>query len=130
VLSKLHYFNESFGELSSSPYRERLFVLFDKNISTKINRVVSAGVKAENITLLSRNGIEYYYPCRIVCDAFRCDLDKFDEIQLANNIIEYNGHRFSKIQLSKYVVDNLKDTDLVDPEIDSLLNKLAETVQI
>ena len=27
VLKKINYFNESFGDLASSPYRDRLFVL-------------------------------------------------------------------------------------------------------
>ncbi len=43
VLKKINYFRESFGDLRTSPYRDRLFVLFDQTISTSISRLENAG---------------------------------------------------------------------------------------
>jgi hypothetical protein len=34
VLQKSNYFKESFGDLASTRYRDRLFVVYDKTIST------------------------------------------------------------------------------------------------
>src|SRR5262249_12827665 len=48
VLKKINYFKESFEDLTSSPYHERLFVLYDKTISTSLVRIESAGVRREN----------------------------------------------------------------------------------
>jgi hypothetical protein len=129
VLKKIHFFKESFGDLASSPYRDRLFVLYDKKISTSLTRMVNAGVRRENIIVLSKNGIENYYPPSLVKDAFHCSDADLERVPLGIDPVDYNGHRYSKNELARYVVERLTDTHPVHPEISSLLDKLRTACQ-
>jgi predicted ATPase len=129
VLKKINYFNESFGDLASSPYRDRLFVLYDSTISTNLNRIENVGVRRENIFVLSKNGIEHYYPPALVAEAFHCSEGEVPEISLARDPIEYKGHRHSKINLAKFIVERITKSHPINPEINQFLNKLRMACQ-
>jgi len=124
VLKKLNYFRESFGDLAASPYRDRLFVLFDKKISTCLGRIQDAGVPTENVVVLSKNGIEYFYPAHLIARAFACDEGDVPTIKLENDPIEFNGHRFSKKDLSAFVAAGLTAGDVLHAELDVIVKKL------
>jgi predicted ATPase len=124
VLKKINYFKESFGDLASSPYRDRLFVLYDKQISTSLTRIENAGVPRHNIVVLSKNGIEHYYPPALVCEAFHCNEADVSNIPLGRDPVDHNGHRYSKNDLAKFVVQRLTDAHPIHPEINAFLGKL------
>ena len=58
----MNFFKEVFGDVASSLYRGRLFTVFDQQISTNLARIAAKGVLSGNIVVLSKNGIEHYYP--------------------------------------------------------------------
>lgn len=124
VLKKINYFKESFGDLATSPYRDRLFVLYDQEISTSLTRIEKAGVRRNNVVVLSKNGIENYYPPALVAQAFHCGEFDVPKIPLGRDPIEHNEHRFSKIELAKFVADRLTAKHPVDAEISAFLGKL------
>lgn len=129
VLKKINYFKESFGNLASSPYRDRLFVLYDQKISTSLTRIENAGVRRDNIVVLTKNGIEHYYPPALVAEAFHCAEPEVASIPLGHDPADYNGHRYSKIDLAKFVVERLTATHPVHPEINAFLAKLRAACQ-
>jgi predicted ATPase len=124
VLKKVNYFKESFGDLASSPYRDRLFVLYDKGISTSLTRIENAGVRRDNIVVLSKNGIEHYYPPALVAEAFHCSEADVPRICLERDPIDHNEHRYSKNELARFVTERLTNAHAIHPEIDTLLGKL------
>ncbi len=129
VLDKIHYFKESFGDLASSPYRDRLFVLYDKTISTSLTRIENAGVRRDNIVVLTKNGIEHYYPPALVAEAFHCAEADVAGIPLGRDPVDHNGHRYSKYDLAKFVVERLTAMQPVHPEINTFLAKLRAACQ-
>lgn len=129
VLKKINYFKDSFGDLASSPYRDRLFVLYDKEISTSLTRIETAGVRHDNIIVLSKNGIEYYYPPALMAEAFHCTEADVPGIVLGHDPINHNGHRFSKTELAKFVVERLTAAEPIHPEIIAFLVKLRAACQ-
>jgi hypothetical protein len=129
VRKLINYLKESFGDLSSSPYRDRLFVLYDRRISTSVTRLEAAGVRRDNIVVLSKNGIEYYYPPNLLAAAFRCDVAETSSIPIGTEPTCYGGHRCSKIELARFVVERLTDADSLDPEIKVLLARLRDACQ-
>lgn len=126
VRSKLNFFKEAFGDVASSLYRDRLFVVFDKQISTNLGKIATQGVLVENIIVLSKNGIEHYYPPPLLAAAFRCDEADVVSIPLGCEPVEYNGHRYSKNDLAKLVAGGLTTTHGLDHEVQALVDKLRE----
>jgi predicted ATPase len=129
VLKKINYFKESFGDLASSPYRDRLFVLYDKEISTSLTRIENAGVRHDNIVVLSKNGIEHYYPPTLVAEAFHCSEADVPSIPLGRNPVDHNEHRYSKSDLAKFVVERLTESHPIHSEISAFLGKLRAVCQ-
>lgn len=82
IQNKLNFFKEAFGDISTSPYRNRVFVVLDKINSVKIDRLVNQGLPRENINVWSMNGIEYYYPKELVSRTFNCSIDDLRSIDL------------------------------------------------
>jgi AAA domain, putative AbiEii toxin, Type IV TA system len=124
VRSKLNFFREAFGDVASSLYRGRLFVVFDKQISTNLGKIATQGALPENIIVLSRNGIENYYPPELLATAFHCDEADVCKIPLEGVPIEYNGHRYSKNELAKLVAGGLTTAHRLDNEVQVFVNKL------
>ncbi len=124
VRRRLNFFKEAFGDVAASLYRGRLLVVFDRQISTKLGKVATDGVLPENTIVLSRNGIEHYYPPVLIGAAFGCDARDVGEISLGSDPIEYNGHRCSKVDLAKYVAARLTIAHGLDSEIEALVNRL------
>ena len=70
VQNKLNVLREAFGDLSASPYRDRLFVVLDQKHSLKKSRGERQGVQGDNMVVWSENGIEYLYPEELIAIAF------------------------------------------------------------
>ena len=124
VRSKLHFFKEAFGDLEASPYRNRLFVVLDKQISVKLPKIEQDGVLKENIIILSLNGIEYFYPPPLVAAAFRSSAEQVANWKFEADPIEFNGIRKTKKELAKLVADELTPSHVTHSEIQSLISKI------
>ena len=90
IQNKLNFFREAFGDISISPYVNRIFVVLYKTHSVKIDRLVNQGVPRENINVWSMNGIEYY-PKELVSGVFNCSIDDLNSIDFESGRIEFNG---------------------------------------
>lgn len=121
---KVHTLAEGFGDLHSSPYRPRLFVILDAKRSTKKSRLLRQGVLDDNIQIWKRNGIEWYYPKKYVAAAFRCDESELLNIDIGIEPIAVNSISMSKLDLAKTVVPKVTEVDILDPEILEFLHKL------
>ena len=127
MLDKLNFFKQAFGDISNSPYRDRLFVMLDKKYSVRIPRIERQGVHRENIVLLSKNGIEYFYPIDIVTSIFRCNSDEIGNIKFENDPIKYQEIWKTKKQLSHCVADALTKRHKLHTEIEDLIKLISKT---
>ena len=122
--NKLNVLKEAFGDLESSPYRDRLFVVLDQRHSVNPKRIANLGITRENITVWSKNGIEHYYPQDLVAQAFCCDVAEPSSGSLESDPIEINGIRKSKKELAQFVTDHLKANHVLDVELTALVSRI------
>jgi len=111
VRKKLHFFN-------------RLFVVFDKQISVKLPKIEQDGVPKENIIVLSLNGIEHFYPHALVATAFCSAVEQVTDWTFGSDPIEFNGIRKTKKELAQLVADGLLITHAPHPEIQTLISRI------
>jgi hypothetical protein len=124
VQNKLNVLREAFGDLETSPYRDRLFVVLDKKHSLSVTRIEKQGVLKGNITVWSKNGIEYLYPEDLVATAFYCDAGELANGNFESDPIEFNGIRKSKKQLAQIVTEGMTATHPMHPELQELVWRL------
>ena len=124
VQNKLNVLKEAFGDLATSPYADRLFVVFDKRHSVKLRRIEVQGVRAENICVWSRNGIEHCYPEDLLTEAFRCDAAELAKGNLENDPIEINSIRKSKKELAQFVTDRMTAAHPLNSELAKLIGQI------
>lgn len=129
VLNKLNFFKEAFGDLATSPYRDRLFVLLDRQISVRVSRIESQGVPRGNIVILTQNGIEYFYPEELVATAFRCTPEDVGQLKFESDSIEFNGIRKTKKELAQCIADTLTPDHPLHPEIQRLVGLIQTACQ-
>ena len=126
ALAKVNTLAEGFGDIHSSPYRTRLFVVLDAMHSAKKSRLIGQGVLDNNIQVWRSNGIEYYYPKKRVAAAFKCDEAELQGADLGAEPVTIKSISMSKSDLAKTVVPQVTVDDPLDPEILEFLKKVKQ----
>lgn len=124
VRSKLHFFKEAFGDINTSPFQWRLFVVLDKQISVSVGKIEQDGVPKDNIIVLTQNGIEYYYPHCLVAEVFHAAEVEIKDWKFEKDPMEWNGVRKSKKELARLIADRLTTAHITHPELSVLLEKV------
>lgn len=114
---KLNVLTDAFGDMATNPFASRTFVLLDKKNSVRRDRIVKIGVPSENIYVLSKNGIEHYYPVDLVATLFRCSPGEVASIDLEKDPIEFNGIKFTKKELAGVIASKVTAQSALDPEL-------------
>lgn len=130
VRDKVHILKQTFGDLSKSPFRGRIFVVLDKvHTHGLAQSLQEQGIKPENIIIWSGNGIEYLYPYEIMAEIYCCTPEQVRGMNIAADIIEVNGISKTKNELSQEVVSRISESaGIPDEFMDKLLNPLIEIV--
>ena len=127
MLDRLSFLKNAFGEnLEASPYRDRIFVVFDKKHGVTVTRIEGKGIQKNNIVVLSKNGIEYYYPRDIMTNIFHCQDEELGALDLECDPIEYQGFRQSKRELSLLVSDRITAEHQIAPELSDFIDRIGE----
>ena len=104
-------------------------MVLDKTQSVKLNQLKRQGLPEENIVILTKNGIENYYPKALLCKIFNCESSIFDpEIQFRNDAVEINGVAKDKGELSNLIVPEITRDSEFDPELTALLAKIRRAI--
>jgi len=127
IQKRLNFIKEAFGNLGFSPYRNRIFVVLDKTHSVKLERITRQGIPESNITVWSKNGIEYFYPRQLVAETFCCSLEEVDQINLENDPIAFNGITTSKKELSRVVSSAIDSEHALHVELNSLIESVRQS---
>lgn len=131
LLEKTRELQMTLGDLRSSPYRKRLFIVLDEVHNTSEVRLVKKGVIQENIIQLSKNGIEHYYPSEVITKIFHCGYQEYhDALSNQSNNIELNGISMSKTFLSSTVIKEMNRDTTIPIEINDFLEKIRSVCQL
>jgi hypothetical protein len=118
-----------FGDLSKSPYRERLFIMLDKRHSVRIGNITKQGVAKEKVIHLDANGIEYYYPEALLSEIFICGKNPYAQLQLTDNAVKVKDVEFKKTDLARLVSEQLTKSMPFAPELrEKLFDPLSALV--
>lgn len=122
---KLYVIRDLLGDLMKSPYRQRVFVLLDKLHSNRERDFTKHGIPVENVVVLEKNGIEYYYPAEILTEIFSCGPNPNSKLEILENSVRVNDIELKKIELSKVVVNQMNLDSIIPNELDEKLLKRA-----
>lgn len=97
-----------FGDIQKSPYKERIFAVIDSvHADGLVRHLEKMGVPSNNIVVWSKNGIEYYYPPKIINELFHIDGD----LNISDDIVSLAGVEYKKNELVDLIVPKIdKDT--------------------
>ena len=102
-----------FSDLQKSPYRERIIPVLDSVYGADIVHTLKVqGVMEENIVIWSKNGIEYYYPSRIVDEIYGVG----SELEINGDSVSRNGISYKKAELADKVVSKLSSKSIYPDE--------------
>ena len=124
IPEKVQTLSEGFGELATSPYRPRLFVVLDARYSVKKSVLERQGVLPDNIHMWTRNGIEWYYPMKHVAAAFKCSEAELSGVDLGQERITVKAITYTKAELAKFVIPRVTLDDSLDAELTTFLDKV------
>lgn len=126
IEKKLHTLREAFGDVARSPYHDRIFPVLDSQHSASRKRLAGKGIDESNITVWSKNGMEFHYPRDIMKQIFSCDDAALDHLDPDN--IEINGIRKSKNELATDVCMRLTAESKYNDEFLGLLKMIERAV--
>jgi hypothetical protein len=107
-----------FGELSKSPYAERIFAVLDRTHAPRLaEELHQLGVVRENIVEWSVNGIEFLYPRAILVQHF----GEFGELEITDDLVRANGIETRKRDLVEYVTARMTGQEPLEKELETKL---------
>ena len=124
---KVQTLSEGFGELQTSPYQPRIFVLLDSRQSTKRASLLRQGVHDNNIHTWTKNGIEWFYPRPHVAAAFKCTEADLVGVDFEADALTIGSITLSKAKLAEAVVARMTVEDVLDAEVTTFLDKVARS---
>lgn len=120
----------NFNKTSLPVYKEKVWVIADKPTGDIIREWEKLLGDKSKIKSLSKNGIEYYFPERIVQAIFNSDksIDLIIKSYLAKDPNEFNGIKLTKTELAAKVASILTKKDISDKdnELFNFLRNLPE----
>lgn len=128
VMRKLNVIKEAIGDLARSAYHNRIFALLDGIHSVKLERLAGQGIERSNIVVLSKNGIEYFYPRELMRQVFKCSDEQLDTFPEGSDVVTINGITRKKIKLAEEIAPKLETTTTLHPDIEAFLSKVAAVV--
>lgn len=121
---------EVFNPLEKSPMRQRIFVVNDKVHQLGLeDDLVRIGIIKENIVFWSKNGIEYFYPEKIMKEIYSCSKEELDQMEIHGDMISVGDVKITKNDLSQQVVGKLHGSiELPEEFYDRFFSKLIASI--
>jgi predicted ATPase len=117
----------AFGEITKSPFRQRLFVVLDSVHQRGLSAELQAmGVHAEHVICWDKNGIEYVYPATLMASVFACDAAQIASVVMEGDVLKLNGIEKKKNDLKDEILKALDSTTELPEELRTKLLKPIE----
>ena len=95
-------------------FKDKIWVLIDKQKDTPATRLWKQQLGQDKVKILSKNGIEYFYPHRIIKKIFNSNENLETIIKKFLKEEKSSSSRLSKTELSRQVSAELKKLDIKD----------------
>lgn len=131
IAKRLTYWKDSLGDIQTSPYRDRTFVVYDSVKQPGLDRVIEAmGLPAKCSVEWTDNGIEYLYPARILADIYRQNITSSAALQITGDSVSFGGDiSYKKSVLCEKVCEALSVQTVLPDELESkLLGPLRQSI--
>ncbi len=129
VKRKINDIKNTFGNLSKSPFGNRLFVVLDSIHSKGLkSELITMGMQSDNIVVWDKNGIEYVYPEKIIMEIFSCSAENISKMTVIDDTVSIGTVQYKKAELSKEVLKKLNSVIANREEIESKLLKPLNNV--
>ncbi|WP_157801197.1 AAA family ATPase [Sphingobium sp. LB126] len=131
IAARLNYWSSLLGDMQTSPYRNRTFIVLDSVKQSGIERVCNrVGIPTSSMVEWSDNGIEYLYPSRIISGIFKTNIATTSDLHISGDRVEFNGITYTKMQLCNLVVNAIQtDTEFPDELINKLVTPLKDAIE-
>lgn len=131
VKRKVAGLREAFGDLTRSPFRDRLFVVLDSVHQPGLTAELEGmGVLRNNIVTWDKNGIEYVYPESLVAEVFSTTPARVTEIVITDDRAELNGIAKTKNELKSEILRRLDSSTKLPDELETkLLAPVAAAIE-
>ncbi len=127
ILKSVQILGQALGHRINNPYKYRFFAVFDQKHSANDKIFRRSQIKMENVTIWSKNGIEYFYPREVMSEIYGCGTDyNSDEIKLdgIRNHVEFMGNTMTKDQLAIEVCRITTEHHHLDKELADFIEML------
>lgn len=132
IIRELIHLQNVLHDVEKSPYRDRIFVVLDKNLSspTIVGDIEKRKIPKKHIIQWENNGIEYVYPVEIMRTIYSCGKDDVRNISIENDDnVTFNNITFKKSDLCDEVVKMLnKDTKFPSEFNTKFINQIEEVL--
>lgn len=126
VKNKLHSLLDVVGNINTSPYNSRIFVVVDGVHSpTLVSDLVKMGLDKESIIEWNLNGIEYYYPLSILKAIFMDEALISSDLNMDKDRISHNGIEKTKNELCDEVLNRLTGQEELPQEVEEFINRIG-----
>ena len=131
IAARLNYWSSLLGDMQTSPYRNRTFIVLDSVKQSGIERVCNrVGIPTSSMVEWSDNGIEYLYPSRIISGIFKTNIATTSDLHISGDRVEFNGITYTKMQLCNLVVNAIQtDTEFPDELMNKLITPLKDAIE-
>ena len=130
IAARLHYWSSLIGDLQTSPYKHRTFVIYDSVKQAGLEKICDkVGIPNQNRIEWSGNGIEYIYPASALSSIFRSSIATVSNLEISGDRVSLGEMTYTKMQLVNMVVGQLNEGNLAGGEFEQkLLNPLREVL--
>ena len=120
----LHIVRSLVGNLQTSPYQDRIFVVLDSvHAPGLVDSIAKMGLPRDNIVVWAKNGIEFYYPS----DAIRRIFGGDGILSVEGDTVSLNGVAFQKAELVDRVLPLLNQASIYPDEFQrEFLSRVAK----
>lgn len=122
IKKKVHDLLEVIGTLDTSPYSNRVLVVLDETHSSTLpSDLEKQGCDEQCVFEWKHNGIEYYYPEKILQGIFKDDSLTATDLKLDGDRVSHKGIEMTKNDLCNAVLDGVTESEQLDDELEALL---------
>lgn len=128
IKEKIHELSDVLHNIPESPYANRIHIIIDLEHSSKISDWVQKGIDRNNIHVLDKNGIEYYYPEEVMCEIFHCGNESLMDFCIRDDSVTINNISKTKKELNKLVIEKISNNSKYSQEFEKKILQIFKNL--
>jgi predicted ATPase len=118
IAARVGFWASSLGDMQTSPYRNRTFVVYDSEKQSGLERALdNAKIPRQQRIEWQGNGIEYVYPPLTIAAIYRRPEMEIKDLVITSDEVVYGEFSYKKMALARQVVDSMSIETTLPSEI-------------